>query len=255
MKISIITAVYNNRSTVAAALDSVLMQSHPDVEMIVIDGASTDGTREVLAKYESRIAVLVSERDDGIYDALNKGISLATGDVIGFLHGDDLLADGDALARVAAAMADTSIDAVYGDLVYVRKDDPSRVLRTWNAGGYVPEKLNRGWMPPHPTLYARRSIYERLGNFDTSFRIAADYDCMLRFLNAGIRVSYIPHLQVRMRVGGASNRSLANIVRKSREDFRALRKNEIGAVVALVCKNFRKLPQFFCSNEKRVDRE
>ena len=256
MRVSIITAVFNNCATIASALDSVLSQSYDDIEMIVIDGASTDGTREVLARYESRIAVLVSERDAGIYDALNTGISRATGDVIGFLHADDLLADSDALARIAAAMADTSIDAVYGDLVYVRKDDPSRVLRTWNAGGYVPEKLNRGWMPPHPTLYARRSIYERLGNFDTSFRIAADYDCMLRFLNAGIRVSYIPHLQVRMRVGGASNRSLANIVRKSREDFRALRKNEIGAVLALVCKNFRKLQQFsFRSDEKRCNRE
>lgn len=256
MRISIITVVFNNCATIASALDSVLGQRYDDIELIVIDGASTDGTREVLARYESRIAVLVSERDAGMYDALNKGISLATGDVIGFLHADDLLADGDALARVAAAMADTSIDAVYGDLVYVRKDDPSHVLRTWNAGGFAPEKLNLGWMPPHPTFYARRSIYERLGNFDTTFRIAADYDCMLRFLKAGIRVRYMPHLQVRMRVGGASNRSLANIVRKSREDFRALRKNEIGAVVALVCKNFRKLPQFFFrSDEKRVNRE
>jgi len=249
LKISVITVVYNNRATIALALDSVVAQRHRDIELIVVDGNSTDGTIQVLSEYGSKISVLVSERDDGIYDALNKGISLATGDVIGFLHSDDLLADDDALARVAAQFADDSIDAVYGDLVYVRKDDSSQIVRTWTAGSYTPTRLARGWMPPHPTFYARRSVYERLGQFDTSFRIAADYDCMLRFLKAGIRVAYIPHLQVRMRVGGASNKSLANIIKKSSEDFRALRKNDVGAVVALVCKNFRKIPQFFKRSE------
>ena len=255
MKVSIVTVVYNNRDTIAQAIESVRSQRHADVELIVVDGASSDGTRDVLAQYASKITVLVSEPDRGIYDALNKGIGLATGDIIGFLHSDDLLADREAITRVVACMKDSTVDAVFGDLVYVRQEDTARVVRTWRAGAFNRTSLARGWMPPHPTFYARRSVYERLGNFDTTFRIAADYDCMLRFLKAGIRVRYIPHLQVRMRVGGASNRSLANIVRKSREDFRVLRKNEIGAVVALVCKNFRKLPQFFCSNEKRVDHE
>lgn len=256
MKVSIVTAVYNNCDTIAQAIESVFSQQHADIELIVVDGASTDGTREVLARYSSKIAVLVSEPDQGIYDALNKGIGLATGDIVGFLHSDDLLADEAAITRVVACMKDSTVDAVYGDLVYVRKNDPAQVVRAWRAGPFNRTSLARGWMPPHPTFYARRSVYERLGNFDTTFRIAADYDCMLRFLKAGICVSYIPHLQVRMRVGGASNRSLANIVRKSREDFRALRKNEIGAVVALVCKNLRKLPQFFFrSDEKRVNRK
>ena len=249
MKVSIITVVYNNRDTIADAIASVCAQRCADIELIVVDGASTDGTGDVLARFAAQISVLVSEPDRGIYDALNKGIALATGDIVGFLHSDDLLADEEAIARVAAQFADDSIDAVYGDLVYVRKDDPSRVVRTWTAGLFTPARLARGWMPPHPTFYARRSVYERLGKFDTSFRIAADYDCMLRFLKAGIRVAYIPHLQVRMRVGGASNKSLANIIKKSSEDFRALRKNGVGAVVALLCKNLRKLPQFFNRSE------
>ena len=245
MRVSVITVVYNNRDTIADAIESVCAQRGAEIELIVVDGASTDGTRDVLARYASKISLLVSEPDRGIYDALNKGISLATGDVIGFLHSDDVLADNEAIARVAVQFADASVDAVYGDLVYVRKDDPSRIVRTWTAGSYTPSRIARGWMPPHPTFYARRSVYERLGKFDTSFRIAADYDCMLRFLKAGIRVAYIPHLQVRMRVGGASNKSLANIIKKSSEDFRALRRNNVGAVVALLCKNLRKVPQFF----------
>jgi len=249
MKVTVITVIYNNRDTIADALDSVCSQYGAEIELIVVDGASTDGTLDVLARYGSNISVLVSEPDRGIYDALNKGIGLASGDVVGFLHSDDLLADPEAIARVAAKFSDDSIDAVYGDLVYVRKDDPSRIVRTWKAGSYTPSRLARGWMPPHPTFYARRSVYERLGKFDTSFRIAADYDCMLRFLKAGIRVAYIPHLQVRMRVGGASNKSLANIIKKSSEDFRALRKNDVNAVVALVCKNLRKVPQFFKRSE------
>ena len=250
MKVSIVIVVYNNRRTVAQAIEAVLSQRYADIELIVVDGASTDGTREVLAQYASKISVLVSEPDRGIYDALNKGIGLATGDIIGFLHSDDLLADEAAITRVVDCMKDSTVDAVYGDLVYVRQDDTARVVRTWRAGVFSQTSLGRGWMPPHPTFYARREIYQRFGNFDTTFRVAADYDCMLRFLKAGIRVTYIPHLQVRMRVGGISNRSFASIVAKSVEDVRALRKNNIGAAVALICKNVRKVPQFFLRSDQ-----
>jgi glycosyltransferase len=190
--------------------------------------------------------VFVSEADQGIYDALNKGIALATGDVIGFLHADDLFADDAALAKVAEAFVDSSVDAVYGDLVYVSKSEPDKVIRYWKAGDYSLSKLKRGWMPPHPTLYVRRSVYERLGAFDTSLHIAADYDCMLRFLGPGkINCHYIPEVLVRMRLGGKSNRSLANIVQKSVEDYKALKQNKIGGAGALLWKNLSKLPQFF----------
>lgn len=246
MKISVITAVYNNRTTLADALDSALAQDHPDTELIIVDGASTDGTLEVIRGYAGRLARVVSEPDHGIYDALNKGLRLATGDAVGFLHSDDAFADDRVLSRIAAALADPGVDACYGDLRYVRQDDPGRVVRHWRAGSYHPRLLARGWMPPHPTFYARRTVYQRLGGFDTRYRIAADYDCLLRFLGAGqVACAYIPHVLVQMRLGGASNRSLHNLLQKSREDYRALRHNQIGGIGTLLLKNLQKLPQFF----------
>jgi glycosyltransferase involved in cell wall biosynthesis len=246
MKISVITAVYNNRDSIADALDSALGQTHDDVELIVIDGASTDGTLDVLRGYGNRLAVLVSEPDQGIYDALNKGLRFATGEVVGLLHSDDLYADEHVLTRLTEAFADPGVDAVYGDLVYVSKDAPDRVVRYWKSGVFTPQKLRHGWMPPHPTLYVRHSVYERLGLFDTNYSIAADYDFMLRFLGqSGVRAAYIPEVLVKMRLGGASNRSLKNMLRKSYEDWRALRSNRIGGLGTLAWKNFSKIPQFF----------
>lgn len=246
LKISVITATFNSADTVAEALASLQAQTWQDVEHIVIDGGSTDRTLDVVRSQSRQPARLVSEPDGGLYDALNKGLRLATGEVVGFLHSDDLLADGEVLGRVARVFADDEIDAVYGDLLYVSKDAPQRVVRTWRAGALTPAKLGWGWMPPHPTFYARRALYEQLGGFDTSYRIAADYDCMLRFLGQGrLRVGYLPEVLVRMRVGGASNRSLRNILRKSVEDYRALRANGVGGLSALVWKNLSKLQQFF----------
>lgn len=245
MKISVITAVYNNRETIAAALDSVLGQAGVDVELVVIDGGSTDGTLEVLRAYADRLDVLVSEPDRGIYDALNKGIERASGEVVGFLHSDDLFADTSALARISGAFADPDVGVVYGDLVYVLKDEPDRVVRYWRSGEFSRPKLAKGWMPPHPTLYVRRSIYEQIGMFDTSYRIAADYDFILRLLGReSLNVQYIPQVLVKMRVGGASNRTLRNILRKSQEDLRALRCNQMGGLITLMRKNVSKLPQF-----------
>ncbi len=245
MKLSIITAVYNNRETVGHALDSVLAQAGADFELIVIDGGSTDGTLAVLDGYRDRLAVLVSETDRGIYDALNKGIRRATGDVVGFLHSDDLLANNGVLRRVAENFADSKVDAVYGDLLYVRKNNPDDIVRYWRAGTFSRARLAWGWMPPHPTFYVRRSVYEELGMFDPGYRIAADYDCILRFLGRKeVNVEYIPEVLVKMRVGGASNRSLKNILRKSLEDYRALRNNNMGGIGALIWKNLSKLPQF-----------
>jgi len=188
---------------------------------------------------------LISEPDDGIYDALNKGIRYATGDVIGFLHADDLFENDGVLGKVAAAFEDPNIDAVYGDLVYVRDDNVERIIRYWKSGRYDQAALSKGWMPPHPTFYVRRAVYERLGGFDRRYQIAADYDTVLRFLAVGkIRAVYIPEVLVRMRVGGVSNRSLRTILRKSTEDLRVLRTNRVGGIGALIWKNFSKLPQF-----------
>lgn len=244
MKISVVTAVFNNRETIADALDSVLAQRDADVEIIVIDGGSTDGTLDILNRYSGRISHLVSEPDSGIYDALNKGIRLASGDVVGFLHSDDTYSGDRVLALVAAAFAGGNADGVYGDLEYVAKSDPGHVIRYWRAGNYSRRRLRWGWMPPHPTFFVRREAYRQLGEFDTTFRIAADYDMILRFFQRGLSVAYIPEVLVRMRMGGASNRSLGNILRKSREDLQAIRSNRVGGLSTLICKNFSKLGQF-----------
>jgi glycosyltransferase len=246
LKISVITAVYNRVATIGEALDSVRAQTWPDVEHVVIDGASTDGTLDQLQSRRNEIAVLISEPDQGIYDALNKGIARATGDVIGLMHSDDLYADENVLADVAAAFTDPQVDAVYGDLDYVAQDDTRRVIRRWRSGEYSPALLPRGWMPPHPTLYLRRQVIERWGVFDSSYRIAADYDAVLRYFGRGnIRPAYIPRVLVKMRVGGESNRSISRVLRKSREDYWALRTNQVGGLATLALKNVGKLGQFF----------
>lgn len=244
VKISLITAVRNKQDTIGDAVSSVLAQTWRNVEHIVIDGASTDGTLRLLERYSDHLAALVSEPDAGIYDALNKGIRIATGDVVGFLHSDDMFASARALELIAEQFDDPAVEAVYGDLAYVRGADPTRVVRMWRAGPFSRRKLAWGWMPPHPTFYVRRNVYERLGAFDTRYRIAADYDCILRFLWEGrVATRYVPKILVNMRIGGASNGSVSNILTKMLEDYHALTENGIGGLGALLWKNLSKLPQ------------
>lgn len=246
-KITVITVCYNSATTIAETLRSVRQQRYGNIEHIVVDGGSNDDTLRILAAEGGHLTQLISERDGGLYDAMNKGIQMATGDIIGFLHSDDLFFDDDVLIRISAAFSISDADAVYGDLFYVSKVNPDVVVRYWKAGEFSRDSLSWGWMPPHPTFYVRRSVYQRLGIFDLRYRISADYDTVLRFLGmAKIRVKYVPGVMVRMRIGGTSNRSFSNIMRKSKEDYLALRRNGVGGVGTLVCKNFRKLKQFFC---------
>ena len=245
IKISVVTATWNCVDTINDCLESVSAQSYGNVEHVVIDGASSDGTVEILEARRDAISVLVSEQDKGIYDALNKGIGRATGEVVGFLHADDIYADENVLADVAAAFEDPAVQAVYGDLQYVKKEDTNRVVRYWRSASFSRTRLATGWMPAHPTLYVRRDWYQRIGGFDTRYRIAADYFSILQmFSQSGFRAIYLPRVMVKMRLGGESNRSLKNIIRKSREDLDALQRSGVGGAGALLWKNLSKVTQF-----------
>lgn len=245
-KISVVTAVFNREKTIADAIESVASQDYGDIEHVVQDGGSKDDTLAVIDRVAGPQVSVHSARDGGIYDGINKGLERTTGDIVGLLHSDDIFADTRVLSRVAEAMEDPAVDGVYGDLDYVSAEDTSRVIRKWRSGSYSPDKLRRGWMPPHPTLYLRREVFDRLGMYDTSFRIAADYDAMLRYLVKGnIRLAYVPEVFIKMRVGGESNASLKKILQKSREDYRAIRANGVGGFGTLACKNLSKIQQFF----------
>ena len=210
MKISIITVVLNRRSTIGSAIDSVACQNYENIEHLIIDGGSTDGTLAEIEAHRHPSMRFISEPDDGIYHAINKGISFAVGDVIGLVHSDDFLAHANVLDRVASALVDPMIDAVYGDLDYVSAVDSSAIIRRWHAGRMTPRKLRWGWMPPHPTIFAKRQVFENHQAYDTNYRIAADYDAILRWFGRGqVHAAYVPEVLVKMRVGGASNASLA----------------------------------------------
>lgn len=224
----------------------MIAQDYPDIEYIIVDGASTDSTLDIVRRYGDRIAVLVSEKDKGIYDALNKGIALATGDVVGFLHSDDFFTDDRVLSRIAEAFVKRSLGAVYGDLNYVLKSDTTKIVRRWHGGSFKRSKFRNGWMPPHPTFYMRREHYLSLGSFDLKFSIAADYDSMLRYLwTNSISATYIPSVLITMRIGGKSNQSLLNVLKKSKEDMVAMIGNGIPPVRGFLLKNLFKIQQFF----------
>lgn len=246
MKVSIITATYNSSQTVIDTLESLNQQTYEDIEYIIIDGASSDSTLQVVQDNCSRVAKIISEPDKGIYDALNKGIKVATGDIIGFLHSDDLFAYPDAIRDLVKTLKAEGTDSVYADLEYVSKEDTSKVVRKWKSGSCSKAKLLSGWMPPHPTFFMKRDQYQKLGLFNLKFKIAADYDSILRYLWSNeVSTSYLPKVVTKMRVGGASNRSLKNIVEKTKEDIEALKANRVSWPRAILMKNISKIPQFF----------
>lgn len=250
-KFSIITICYNPGRNLSTAVNSVLTQSQKDIEYIVVDGGSNDGSVQYIQSLNSFVSKFISEPDRGIYDALNKGIRVATGDVIGFMHADDMYADEKVVSNIADVFNKTGADSVYGDLAYVSKENTSNVIRMWKSGPFSRRDLALGWMPPHPTLFLKREVYEkyRLPSgeyFDSNMKIAADYDFMMRILGPDtLKIEYLPRVLTKMRVGGSSNKSLQNIIQKSREDLIAIRRNNIGGIGTLIAKNLRKLPQFF----------
>lgn len=227
MKISVVTVCWNAAATIEDTIRSVADQTYPDVEHIVIDGASTDGTSDIIYKFKSNITKWVSEPDQGIYDAMNKGIALVSGDVVGFLNADDIYAHPEVLAEVAQALGDESIQAVYGDVVFVR-DDLQTVVRYYRSHRFTAGKLAWGWMPPHPSIFLRKHMFEKYGLFKTDYRIAADYELVTRlFAKHRVRYRYLPGVSVKMRVGGVSTRSVKSNYILSQEIVRACRENGI----------------------------
>lgn len=247
MKITILTAVYNNAAMIESCIKSVMAQTYKDIEYIVIDGGSKDGTVDIINRNADGISKWSSEPDRGIYDALNKGIGMATGDVVGLLHSDDMFADDTVIESVASALNESGADSCYGDLCYVDRADTDKIIRYWKSKPYRPGMFKMGWMPPHPTFYAKRELYERLGGFNIDFKIAADYELMLRYFEKHkISSAYIPRVLVKMRWGGKSNKSLRNLIIKTSEDYRAWKINGLERrIYTIPFKNLSKIKQFF----------
>ncbi|MEZ9874420.1 glycosyl transferase [Vibrio breoganii] len=245
MKVSIITATYNSAKTISDTLRSLEEQTYQNIEYIIVDGVSEDDTLKVIQSECSRVSAVITEKDEGLYDALNKGIEASTGEIVGFLHSDDLFAYPGAVQDIVETFQKNDSQAMYADLEYVAKHDTDKRIRLWTSGEYSRNKLKMGWMPPHPTFYMKRKLYEQYGTFDLSFDISADYDSLLRYLWVNnVSMAYLPKVLIKMRVGGVSNRSMSSIIQKTKEDVRALKKSSLSWPKALLIKNLSKLPQF-----------
>lgn len=245
MKVSIITVTYNSEKSLQRSIDSVVSQDYRDIEHIIIDGGSTDNTVSIIKNNKEHISTYISEKDSGIYQALNKGIRLATGDIVGILNSDDVFADTNIISKVVGNFNNNSSDVVYGNLLYVTKNlSENKTIRYWKSNPYNPKYLIFGWMPPHPTMFCKKEIFETYGYYNESLQISSDYDFILRiFKEPMLKKSYIPEVMVKMTAGGKSNGTLKNICRKSHEDLRAIRENKIGGIYTLFFKNVRKLKQ------------
>lgn len=247
MKISIITATFNSGKFIESCIKSILKQNYKKFEIIIIDGLSTDSTikkiKTLLDKHNN--IKIFSEKDLGIYHALNKGIEKANGDIIGFVHSDDLLYNKNVLSNIIDVFKNSNIDGVYGDLQYVEKQNTNKVIRYWKSKDFKPNLINKGWTPPHPTLYLRKKVYEKHGFFDLNYKISSDYDFMTKiFMDNTFNFKYIPKVITKMRVGGISNKNIKNVLIKSFEDYKVIYKNGSGGIITLLRKNTSKIKQF-----------
>lgn len=247
MKVSIITTCYNSAATIEETIRSVVKQTYSDIEYIIIDGGSTDGTLAIVEKYKQHISKIRSEKDHGIYDALNKGIDLATGEIVAILHSDDFYVAEDVIHTVVKLFKTESCDCVYADLQYVKQDNPHIIVRTWIAGAYSHGLFLKGWMPPHPVFFVASHCYKQYGKFNLQLKSAADYELMLRFMHKyRIKAGYIPRVLVKMRTGGKSNASVANRIKANREDRLAWKLNGLKPnLLTLILKPLSKLKQFW----------
>ncbi len=246
MKVSIITCVLNNSKTIKDTIESVHSQIYIDKEHILIDGGSNDETLNIIEKNNNKNLNLFSSKDEGIYYAINKGINLCSGQIVGILHSDDFYNNEKVISDIVETFKKTNADLVYGDLEYVSKKSPHKIVRNWKAGKFNKFNLKKGWMPPHPTVFVKKDIFYKIGKYNTEYKISSDYDFLIRALsNESIKKQYIEKILVKMRVGGKSNKSIKNIINKSLEDFIIIKKNKIGGILTLLNKNYSKLHQFF----------
>ncbi len=247
MKVSIVTVCYNSAETIENTLISVISQSYPNIEYIVIDGQSTDATLEIIGRYKSKLAKVISEPDKGIYDAINKGIQLASGELVGVLNSDDFYVNSSVIEEVVNTLQQKNADCVYGDLQYVDRQNTDLIKRNWVSGKYEQGLFYKGWMPPHPTFFIKNECYKKYGYFNLKLKSAADYELMLRMLHVHqIKAAYLPKVLVKMRVGGKSNISLMNRIKANREDKLAWNINGIKPrFYTLLMKPLSKLGQFF----------
>lgn len=247
MKVSIITVCYNSSETIEKTVQSVISQNYPAIEYIVIDGKSTDPTLSILEKYKNHISKIVSEKDNGIYFAINKGIQHSSGDIIAILHADDFYANNQVISKVVNSFSEYSVDTVYGDLQYIDREDISKIKRHWKSGAYNKNLFLKGWMPPHPAFFVRQECYAKYGLFNTELKSSADYELMLRLLyKYNCSTAYLPEVLVKMRVGGKSNVNLMNRIKANREDKKAWLINELKPkAFTIIRKPFSKINQFF----------
>ena len=246
-KISIITVAFNSVKTIQDTIESILLQDYKNIEYIIIDAGSSDGTVEIIKSFGDKITYFISESDHGIYDGMNKGIKAASGDLIGILNSDDFYPNNFILSNVAKTFVNNQCDAIYGDLVYVRDYNKNKIVRYWQAGDYSALKIKNGWMLPHPTFFVKKSIYDRFGLYNTELKSAADYEMILKLLyKQNISVKYIPMILVNMRMGGASNSSLTNRIKANKEDGLAWTKNQLNKPMFIrIKKPLQKVRQFF----------
>jgi glycosyltransferase involved in cell wall biosynthesis len=227
LTISIITVVHNNAATIRECVESVLNQTYP-IEYLIVDGGSTDGTLDIINKYAPKIKRIISEPDNGIYDAINKGLRIATGDIIGIIHSDDFYENNEVIPTIMNEFESTEVDSVFADLVYVKREDPNKIVRYYNSSLFNPDKFAYGWMPAHPTFFVRSGFYEKYGLFKTDYKIAADFELLVRFLGKhNLSYTYLPKVIIRMRTGGVSTSSLKSNWILNKEIIRACRENSI----------------------------
>ncbi len=244
IKVTIITSIFNNKEFIKEAINSVNNQTYKNIEHIIVDGNSTDGSKEIIKENMNKKTYFISEYDTGIYDALNKGIEMSSGNIIGILHSDDIFKDSNVITDVVNKFNENNHDLIYGNLNYISKKENKSIIRKWKSNNFSLKKIKYGWMPPHPATFIKKEVFSEIGSYNKKFQISADYDLLTRILTKKkFSVGYLDRVLVLMRIGGKSNKGLRNVYQKMIEDYYIIRENKIGGIYTLFFKNLIKIKQ------------